>query len=145
MQVKIVNRSQNPLPSYATTGSAGVDLRANLSESIILKKFERILIPTGIHIELPQGFEAQVRPRSGLALKFGISVLNAPGTIDSDYTGEIKVLLINFSSEDFVINPGDRIAQMILAKYEQVEWLEVEQLSESERGAGGFGSTGVGE
>ncbi|MDX2305062.1 MAG: dUTP diphosphatase [Microscillaceae bacterium] len=143
MQVKIVNHSPNPLPSYATTGSAGVDLSANLSEPIILKKFERILIPTGIYIQLPEGYEAQIRPRSGLALKYGISVLNAPGTIDSDYIGEIKVLLINFSSEDFVINPGDRIAQMIMAKYEQVDWVEVETLDLSQRGIGGFGSTGI--
>lgn len=143
MHVKIVNHSPNPLPSYATTGSAGVDLSANLSEPIILKKFERILIPTGIYIQLPEGYEAQIRPRSGLALKYGISVLNAPGTIDSDYIGEIKVLLINFSSEDFVINPGDRIAQMIMAKYEQVDWVEVETLDLSQRGIGGFGSTGI--
>lgn len=142
MKVKIVNKSKHPLPHYATVASAGFDVRANIDSPLILKPMERALIPTGLFIELPEGHEAQVRPRSGLALKHGITVLNSPGTIDADYRGELKVLLINLSNEDFAINDGERIAQVIVAKHEQVQWVEVEQLMESERGAGGFGHTG---
>jgi len=142
MKIKIVNQSKHPLPNYETKASAGIDLKANLDEPIILKPFERSLIPTGLFIELPVGFEAQVRPRSGLAIKKGITVLNSPGTIDADYRGEIKVILINLSQEDFTINDGDRIAQMIIASHEQAEWIEVKELIETERGAGGFGHTG---
>lgn len=142
MKVKIVNKSNNPLPSYSTELSAGVDLRAYLDEPIILKPLERALIPTGLYIELPQGYEAQVRPRSGLAIKYGITVLNSPGTIDADYRGEIKVILINLSNEPFTINNGDRIAQMVIAKHETAQWIEVDNLSETKRGEGGFGSTG---
>jgi dUTP pyrophosphatase len=142
MVVRIINKSKHPLPSFKTEGAAGMDLTANISETVILKPLERKLIPTGIHLELPIGFEAQVRPRSGLALKSGISVLNAPGTVDADYRGDVGVILINLSNEDFVINDGDRIAQLVIAKYEQVELKQVEVLSDSERGAGGFGSTG---
>lgn len=143
MQVKIVNQSSHPLPSYATTGSAGMDLRAELSASITLQPLERQLIPTGLYIELPQGFEAQIRPRSGLAYKRGLTVPNAPGTIDSDYRGEIKVILINLSTEPQTIEHGERIAQMVIARHEQVTWQPVESLEDSTRGAGGFGSTGV--
>ena len=142
MKVKIVNKSNNPLPSYSTELSAGVDLRAYLDTPIILKPLERALIPTGLYIELPQGYEAQVRPRSGLAIKYGITVLNSPGTIDADYRGEIKVILINLSNESFTINNGDRIAQMVIAKHETAQWIEVDNLSETKRGEGGFGSTG---
>ncbi|GAB4298041.1 MAG: dUTP diphosphatase [Marinilabiliales bacterium] len=142
MVVKIVNKSKNPLPEYSTELSAGMDLRANLDEDIVLKPMERKLIPTGLFIELPQGFEAQIRPRSGLALKHGISVLNTPGTIDADYRGEIGVILINFSDQNFIIKNGDRICQMIIAKHETVSWEQVEILNVSERGAGGFGHTG---
>ncbi|MBO7321777.1 MAG: dUTP diphosphatase [Bacteroidales bacterium] len=142
MEVKIVNKSNYPTPEYATAHSAGVDLRAAIDEPIVLSSLERTLVPTGIYIELPEGHEAQIRPRSGLAAKHGISIVNSPGTIDADYRGEIKVILVNLSKEDFTINPGERIAQMVIARYEKVEWVEVEQLSESERGAGGFGSTG---
>lgn len=142
MQVKIVNKSQYDLPQYATVLSAGMDLKANITESIELDSLERAMVPTGLYIELPEGYEAQIRPRSGLAAKFGITVANAPGTIDADYRGEIKVILVNLSKEKFVINPGERIAQMVIAKYEKIEWREVEQLEESERGTGGFGSTG---
>lgn len=142
MEVKIVNRSKYPTPEYATSQSAGVDLRASIDEPVVLSSLERAMVPTGIYIELPDGYEAQIRPRSGLAAKHGISIVNAPGTIDADYRGEIKVVLVNLSKEDFVINPGERIAQMVVAKYEKVVWKEVETLSESERGAGGFGSTG---
>ncbi|MCX7743429.1 MAG: dUTP diphosphatase [Flavobacteriales bacterium] len=142
MEVKIINRSQHPLPRYETTGSAGLDLRANLTSDIILLPLERALIPTGLFIELPLGFEAQVRPRSGLALKKGITVLNAPGTIDADYRGEIGVILVNLSNEAFTVSNGERIAQLVIAKYEQAQWVEVEVLSETNRGAGGFGSTG---
>jgi dUTP pyrophosphatase len=143
MNINIVNLSKHPLPSYETSASAGMDLRANLEEQIILKPMERKLIPTGLSIELPLGFEAQIRPRSGLAFKFGISIVNSPGTIDADYRGEIKVLLINLSQDDFLINDGDRIAQMIIAKHEKAIWSLTEQLSETERGAGGYGHTGV--
>lgn len=143
MKIRIVNKSKNNLPEYSTKSSAGVDLRANLNEPLILNPMERAMIPTGLFIELPVGYEAQVRPRSGLAIKKGISVLNSPGTIDADYRGEIKVILINLSNEIFEINIGDRIAQMIIAAHEQAEWIEVESISETERGQGGFGSTGV--
>ena len=143
MKVKIINRSHHPLPEYATTQSAGVDLRANLDEPVVMKPMERRLIPTGLFISLPAGFEAQVRPRSGLAIKKGITVLNTPGTIDADYRGEIGVILINLSQEDFIVNDGERIAQMIIARHEQAEWIKVETLDETERGAGGFGHSGV--
>jgi dUTP pyrophosphatase len=142
IKVEIVNKSNYPTPQYATELSAGMDLKANTSEPITLGPLERALIPTGLYIALPEGTEAQIRPRSGLAAKHGISVLNAPGTIDADYRGEIKVILVNLSNEAFTINPGERIAQMVVAKYEKVEWQEVETLSETERGEGGFGSTG---
>ena len=143
MICKIVNKSTNATPAYATAQSAGMDLRANLESPVILKPMERAMIPTGLFIELPVGFEAQVRPRSGLAAKHGITVLNTPGTIDADYRGEIKVILINLSAEPFEIQHGERIAQMVIAKHETVQWEEVEALSETERGAGGFGSSGV--
>ena len=139
----IVNQSNNPLPNYSTEHSAGMDLRAFLSEPIIMKPLERALIPTGIFIEVPEGYEAQVRPRSGLAIKNGITVLNTPGTIDADYRGEVKVILINLSNEPFTVQNGDRIAQMVIAKYENITWNEVAELSKTERGAGGFGSSGV--
>lgn len=142
MEVKIINNSNNESPKYATKNSAGMDLRANISEPILIKPLERQIIPTGIRIQLSEGYEAQVRPRSGLAAKNGITVLNTPGTIDADYTGEIKVILINLSNEDFTVNPGDRIAQLIIAKYEKIEWLEVATLDMTERGDGGFGHTG---
>ncbi|MCL2434758.1 MAG: dUTP diphosphatase [Lentimicrobiaceae bacterium] len=139
----IVNLSNNPLPFYSTEHSAGMDLRAFLAESVILQPLERALIPTGLFIEVPEGYEAQVRPRSGLAIKNGITVLNSPGTIDADYRGEVKVILINLSNEPFTVQNGDRIAQMIIAKYEKITWNQVAQLSETERGAGGFGSSGI--
>ncbi|HHT22331.1 MAG TPA: dUTP diphosphatase [Bacteroidales bacterium] len=142
MKVKIVNESKHPLPEYATALSAGMDLRANIDESITLKPLERKLIPTGLYIELPKGYEAQIRPRSGLAVKKGITVLNSPGTIDADYRGEVCVVLVNLSNEAFVLNDGERICQMIIAKHEQVEWLEVDELNVTDRGAGGFGHTG---
>jgi dUTP pyrophosphatase len=141
-EVRIVNKSTNPLPGYATTGSSGMDLRADLHEPVVLKSLERALIPTGLFIELPQGFEAQVRPRSGLAIKHGLTCLNSPGTVDADYRGELKVILINLSNEEQQINHGDRIAQMVIQKVEQVEWLLVQDLSETQRGTGGFGHTG---
>lgn len=143
MRIKVVNRGHQPLPQYATAQSAGMDLRANLEEPVTLKPLERKLIPTGLHIALPAGYEAQVRPRSGLALKKGITVLNTPGTIDADYRGEIGVVLINLSSEEFVVNDGERIAQMIVARYEQAELESVDILDETERGEGGYGHTGV--
>ncbi len=143
MKIQVVNRGHQPLPQYATPQSAGMDLRANLEEPITLKPLERRLIPTGLHIALPAGYEAQVRPRSGLALKKGITVLNSPGTIDADYRGEIGVLLINLSQDDFVVNDGERVAQMIIARHEQGEFVEVEVLDETERGEGGYGHTGV--
>lgn len=143
MKIRIINRSAHPLPAYETDASAGMDLRANLLEAIVLKPMERKLIPSGLFIELPVGFEAQIRPRSGLALKHGISILNSPGTIDADYRGEIKILLINFSDADFEINNGDRIAQMIISRHEQVSWEQVEILSDTVRGAGGYGHTGL--
>ena len=143
MKIQIINTSRHPLPQYATAQSAGVDLRANLGESIVLKPLQRCLVPTGLFLALPKGYEAQVRPRSGLAIKKGITVLNSPGTIDADYRGEINVILVNLSSEEFVIEDGERIAQMVIARHEQAEWEEVEVLDETERGAGGFGHTGT--
>lgn len=142
MKIKIVNHSKNPLPAYETMASAGLDLRASLEQSITLKPLERKLIPTGLFIELPLGFEAQVRARSGMAFKHGIGVLNSPGTIDADYRGEIKVILVNLSNEVYTVENGERIAQMVIAQHEQAEWVEVNELISSERGAGGFGSTG---
>ena len=142
MQVKIINRSAFPSPAYATEMSAGMDLKANITEAVLLEPLQRAMVPTGIYLALPEGTEAQVRPRSGLAAKFGISVLNAPGTIDADYRGEVKVILVNLSNEPFTINPGERIAQLVLARYERIEWDEVETLDETCRGEGGFGSTG---
>ncbi|HXA02771.1 MAG TPA: dUTP diphosphatase [Cytophagaceae bacterium] len=143
MQVKVVNTSKHPLPSYQTEFSAGMDLRAALESPVTLKPMQRTLISTGLFIELTKGLEAQIRPRSGLAFKHGITVLNSPGTIDADYRGEIKILLINISEEDFVIQDGERIAQMVIAQYEQITWLSVKELASSQRAAGGFGSTGV--
>jgi dUTP pyrophosphatase len=143
MQIKIINKSQHELPNYETIASAGMDLRANLSEPITLKSLERTIVKTGLFIELPIGYEAQVRPRSGLAAKKGITVLNSPGTVDADYRGEIGVILVNLSQEDFVIENGERIAQLIIAKHERADWVEVQELSETSRGEGGFGSTGV--
>ena len=141
MKIKIINKSQHPLPKYQTELSAGMDLYANLDESIPLKSLERKLIPTGLFLELPEGYEAQVRPRSGLSIKNGITVLNSPGTIDADYRGEIGVILVNLSTENFNINNGDRIAQLVIAKYETAVWQEVSEINATERGAGGFGST----
>lgn len=143
IKIKVVNKGHQQLPAYATTQSAGMDLRANIDGEIVLHPMERRLIPTGLHIALPEGYEAQVRPRSGLALKHGITVLNTPVTIDADYRGEVMVLLINFSNEDFVINDGERIAQMVIARHEQGEFIEVDELDETERGEGGYGHTGV--
>ena len=143
IKIKVVNRGHQQLPAYATPQSAGMDLRANLSEPITLHPMERRLIPTGLHIDLPEGYEAQVRPRSGLALKHGLTVLNTPGTIDADYRGEIGVVLINLSQEDFVINDGERIAQMVIARHEQGDLVVVEELDQTERGEGGYGHTGV--
>ncbi len=143
MKIKIINHSSNTLPSYETTGSAGMDLRANLTSTIELKPMERTLVPTGLFIELPHGFEAQIRPRSGLAVKKGLTMLNTPGTIDSDYRGEIKVIVINLSTETQIIEHGERVAQMVISKFEQINWEAVEELEETSRGAGGFGSTGV--
>lgn len=143
LKINAINRGHQPMPTYATPQSAGMDLRANLEEPVVLHSMERRLIPTGLHIALPEGYEAQVRPRSGLALKHGLTVLNAPGTIDADYRGEIGVVLINLSQEDFTINDGERIAQLVVARYEQVEFSLVETLDETERGEGGYGHTGV--
>ena len=143
MKIQVVNRSHHPLPQYATAQSAGMDLRAFLSEPVTLQPMQRALVPTGIYIALPEGYEAQVRPRSGLALKRGITVLNAPGTIDADYRGEVGVVLINLSDEPFVVNDGERIAQMVIARHETADLIEVETLDETERGAGGYGHTGV--
>jgi dUTP pyrophosphatase len=144
MIIRVINRSKNNLPGYETIHSAGMDLRADLEAPVTLKPLERKLIPTGLHIELPEGYEAQIRPRSGLALKHGIGIVNSPGTVDADYRGEIKVLLINFSEEIFEVNTGDRIAQMVISKHEKVEWEQVEILNETTRGAGGYGHTGIG-
>ena len=143
MKVKVVNKSRWQLPQYATPQSAGVDLRADTNEDIILQPLGRVIVPTGLYLEIPAGYEAQVRPRSGLAAKKGVTVLNAPGTIDADYRGEVGVILVNLSQEPFTIVPGERVAQMVFAKCEQVEWVEADSLEDSERGAGGFGSTGV--
>ena len=143
MKIRIVNHSKHPLPTYETAGSAGMDLRANLDKDIVLKPFERILVPTGLFVEIPIGFEAQIRPRSGLAIRKGITLLNTPGTIDSDYRGEIKVILVNLSNEEFIICDGERIAQMVIAAHEKAEWVEVDELAGTERGAGGFGHTGT--
>jgi dUTP pyrophosphatase len=142
MKVQVINKSKHPLPEYATNLSAGMDLRANLESPIVLKPLQRCLVPTGIYMALPEGYEAQVRPRSGLAIKKGISVLNSPGTIDADYRGEVCVILVNLSTEDFVIEDGERIAQMVIAQYEQAEWQDVDVLDDTERGTGGFGHTG---
>jgi dUTP pyrophosphatase len=142
LTVKVINQSKHALPEYATVQAAGLDLKANISEAIVLKPLQRQLIPTGLFIELPNSYEAQIRPRSGLAFKNGITVLNSPGTIDADYRGEVKVLLVNLSNDDFTINDGERIAQMVIAKHEQINWQEVTTLEESARGEGGFGSTG---
>lgn len=142
MKINIINKSKHALPHYETKSSAGMDLKANLDKDLILKPLERIIVKTGLFIALPEGFEAQVRPRSGLAIKNGLTVLNAPGTIDADYRGEIGVILINLSNKDFIIKDGDRIAQMVIAKYKQAGWIEVENLNETKRGTGGFGSTG---
>jgi len=144
MQVKIINHSKHSLPEYETLHSAGMDLRANIDAPITLEPLERVLVPTGLFIELPIGYEAQIRPRSGLAIKHGISLVNAPGTIDADYRGEIKAIVVNLSNAPFVINDGERICQMIVARHERVEWIHVEQLTETARGAGGFGHTGAG-
>lgn len=143
MNIKIINKSHHLLPSYQTEGSAGLDLRANLVAPQILKPLQRTLIATGLFIELPQGFEAQIRPRSGLAFNYGLTVLNSPGTIDADYRGEIKVLLVNLSNEDFEIRDGERVAQMIISKYERINWVESTEISDTLRGSGGYGSTGV--
>ena len=142
MQVKIVNKSKHSLPEYATALSAGMDLRANIDEPVTLRPLQRSLIPTGIYIQLSEGYEAQIRPRSGLAVKHGISIVNSPGTIDADYRGEIRVILVNLSDEDFIINDGERICQMGIARHTRVEWLQVDDLDETERGSGGFGHTG---
>ena len=143
MEIKIINKSQHPLPNYETLASAGMDLRANLLEPITLKPLERAIVKTGLFIELPIGFEAQVRPRSGLAAKKGVTVLNSPGTVDADYRGEIGVILVNLSNEDFILENGERIAQLIIAKHERAVWIEAQELTETSRGEGGFGSTGV--
>ena len=143
MQVKVVNQSDHPLPHYQTEQSAGMDLYAHLSEAVTIQSLERALVPTGIYLELPSGYEAQIRPRSGLAYKHGVTVLNSPGTIDADYRGEVKVLLVNLSRDTYTVQPGDRIAQMVVAAHEQVQWQVVEALGETLRGAGGYGSTGA--
>jgi dUTP pyrophosphatase len=143
MKIRIVNHSKHPLPAYETVASAGMDLRANLEADIVLNPLERMLVPTGIFVEIPMGYEAQIRPRSGLAINKGITLLNAPGTIDADYRGEIKVILVNLSAEKFIIRNGERIAQMIIAAHEKAEWLEVNELIDTGRGAGGFGHTGT--
>lgn len=143
MKIRVINRSSNPLPAYETESSAGMDLRAHLEDTMTIPPMERALIPTGLYIELPRGYEAQIRPRSGLALKAGITVLNSPGTVDADYRGEVKVLLVNLSANDFTVRSGDRIAQMIIARHEAASWEETAELSETARGAGGYGHTGV--
>ena len=143
MIVQIINKSKHDIPNYETEGAAGMDLKANIETPINLKPLERAIVKTGLYIALPQGFEAQVRPRSGLAAKKGITVLNSPGTVDADYRGEIGVILVNLSNEDFIVNDGERIAQLVIAKHERISWQEVEILSETQRGSGGFGSTGL--
>lgn len=142
MEIKIVNKSKHPLPEYATPHSAGMDLRASIDEPVVLKPLQRALIPTGLYIQLPEGYEAQVRPRSGLAIKHGISIVNSPGTIDADYRGEIRVILVNLSDQEFVINDGERICQMVIAQHAHAKWQQADELDETERGAGGFGHTG---
>jgi dUTP pyrophosphatase len=144
MKVRIVNQSKHPLPAYETSASAGMDLRANLDSEVLIKPLERFLIPTGLFVEIPEGFEAQIRPRSGLAIKHGITLLNTPGTIDSDYRGEVKIILVNLSNQDFIVKDGERIAQMVIAEYKKIAWVEVSDLSATERGVGGFGHTGRG-
>lgn len=143
MKVKIINQSANPLPEYKTSGSAGVDICANLEQPLVIRPLERCLVPTGLYVELPEGYEAQIRPRSGLAIHHGITCLNTPGTIDSDYRGEIKIILINLSDKEYMLLPGDRIAQMVIARYQRVEFVEVDMLQETQRGTGGFGHTGI--
>ena len=143
MKIRVVNKSKFELPEYATKSAAGLDLRANVEEVLVLKPLERVLIPTGIFMEIPQGFEGQIRPRSGLAFKHGVTVLNSPGTIDADYRGEVKVLLVNVSNSEFVIEPGERVAQIVFASHAQIQWNEVISLEETDRGVGGFGSTGT--
>ncbi len=143
MEIRIVNHSKHPLPAYETSASAGMDLRANLDTSITLKPLERALVPTGLFVEIPAGYEAQIRPRSGLAIRHGITLLNAPGTIDADYRGEIRIILVNLSGEEYTVKDGDRIAQMVIAEHKIVRWVAVERLNHSERGAGGFGHTGA--
>ena len=143
MQIRIINTSQHPLPAYETNASAGMDLRANLTEPVVLKPLERAIVPTGLFIELPVGYEAQVRPRSGLAAKKGITVLNSPGTVDADYRGQIGVILVNLSADPFIVENGERIAQLVIARHERAEWIEATELTETSRGAGGFGSTGA--
>ncbi len=143
MKIRVVNKSKFELPEYATKSAAGLDLRANVEEVLVLKPLERVLIPTGIFMEIPQGFEGQIRPRSGLAFKYGVTVLNSPGTIDADYRGEVKVLLVNVSNSEFVIEPGERVAQIVFASHAQIQWNEVISLEETDRGTGGFGSTGT--
>lgn len=143
MKIKVINRSAYDLPQYETALAAGLDIKANITEPLALKPLERAMIPTGLYAELPEGYEMQIRPRSGMAAKFGISVLNTPGTIDPDYRGEIKVILVNLSSQEYVLKPGERVAQMVIARFERIEWESVEQLSPTGRGAGGFGHTGT--
>ena len=143
VQIKVVNKGNQPLPKYQTSQSAGMDLRANIDAPVLIKPLDRKLIPTGLHIALPEGYEAQIRPRSGLVIKNGITIINTPGTIDPDYTGDVGVILVNISNEDFVVQPGDRIAQMVINKFEQAEFKVVEELDETERGEGGFGHTGI--
>ena len=143
MKIKLVNKSKHSIPSYETSASAGMDLRAELDEPVVLNPLERALVPTGLYIELPEGYEAQIRSRSGLAIKKGITLLNSPGTIDADYRGEIRIIMANISNENFVVNDGERIAQMVITKHEHAEWIEVDELNNTERGAGGFGSTGT--
>lgn len=142
MQVRIVNKSQHELPAYSTEASAGMDIRANLEDDVLLKPLERMIVPTGLYIELPVGYEAQIRPRSGMAIRYGISILNSPGTIDADYRGEIGIIIVNLSNEEFTLQDGDRICQMVIAKHERVNWNEVTILEETKRGKGGFGHTG---
>lgn len=142
MKVKVINRSAFDLPAYETIGAAGLDVRANITEDIVIKPLERVMVPTGLYVQIPGGYEIQVRPRSGLAAKFGLTVLNSPGTIDPDYRGEIKVILVNLSNNDFTLTPGERVAQLVVAQFTRIEWEQVEELSQTERGEGGFGSTG---
>lgn len=142
MKIKVINRSRFPLPRYETALAAGMDIKADMDEAVTIKPLERVMVPTGLFVELPAGYEMQIRPRSGMAAKFGLSVLNSPGTIDPDYRGEIKIILANLSSEEYELKPGERVAQMVIARFESVEWESVDQLSETERGEGGFGSTG---